>query len=281
MGPVPLYNSETIQIIKREIIDTLRHMVCQRCIRRIFLVYLFKENFATFNHRCGGKELGGRIMARKSNMETLSKKQIAYIKIKEMIIDGTIKKEMPLVERQLCEVLDISRTPVREALRELAADGLVEIIDGKGVFVKRIEFRDMIEIFEVREALECMAMKLFMERAEPEKVSLFQEYMRQQEAAYEAGKHEEFMKADMKIHSLIAEGAQNTRLKNSIAVIYDQIRQIAISAKDDKTVRDMAIKAHRKILDAVIAGDSEAAQKAVVEHIVEVKNMHKDRYYML
>lgn len=220
-------------------------------------------------------------MARARNTETLSKKQTAYNKIKEMIIDGTIKKEMPLVERQLCEVLDISRTPVREALRELAADGLVEIIEGKGVFVKRIEFRDMIEIFEVREALECMAMKLFMERIEPKNIELFKEYMKQQEDAYEAGEHDKFMKVDMKIHNLIAEGAQNTRLKNSIAVIYDQIRQIAISAKDDKKVRDMAIKAHKKILEAVLAGDSEAAQKAVAEHIIEVKNMHKDRYYML
>lgn len=220
-------------------------------------------------------------MARKSNTDTLSKKQIAYNKIKEMIIDGTIKKEMPLVERQLCEVLDISRTPVREALRELAADGLVEIIEGKGVFVKRIEFRDMIEIFEVREALECMAMKLFVERIEPEKVELFEEYMRQQRLAYEAGEHEIFMKIDMKIHNLIAEGAQNIRLKNSIAVIYDQIRQMAISAKDDKKVRDLAISAHEKILEAVVAGDSEAAQKAMMEHIIEVKNIHKDRYYML
>ncbi|MDD2979725.1 MAG: GntR family transcriptional regulator [Hespellia sp.] len=220
-------------------------------------------------------------MEKKNGTENISKKQVAYDKIKEMIINGKIPKEAPLVERQLCETLSISRTPVREALRELAGDDLVEIIEGKGVYVKRIEFRDMVEIFELREALEQMAMKLFVERADEDAVQALQECMKKQEEAYEKDDHEEFMEMDMEIHNLIAERAQNNRLKNSISNIYEQIKMIAISAKDDQKVRDLAITAHRKILQAVQNRDSEAAQKAMVEHVVEVKNLHKDRYYLL
>ena len=62
-----------------------------------------------------------------------SKKQIAYSGIRKMIIEGTVNKDTPLVERQLCDTLGVSRTPIREALRSLAAEGHVEIIDGKGV----------------------------------------------------------------------------------------------------------------------------------------------------
>lgn len=210
-----------------------------------------------------------------------SKKQIAYDGIKKIIVNGKVKKDAPLVERQLCEMLGISRTPVREALRELANDELVEVIEGKGVYVKKIEFRDMIEIFEMREALERMAMKLFMERIQDEKIELFQTYMAAQEEAYKNDEHEAFMDIDMKIHVAIADGAQNARLRNAISVIYDQIKQMAISAKDDSKVRDIAIRAHRKMLDAILAGDSKAAQEAIVEHIVEVKSIHRERYYLL
>lgn len=210
-----------------------------------------------------------------------SKKQMAYDGIKEIIVNGKVKKDAPLVERQLCEMLGISRTPVREALRQLANDELVEVIDGKGVYVKKIEFRDMIEIFEMREALERMAMKLFMERIQDENTQLFQEYIKEQEEAYKNDEHDVFMAIDMKIHNMIAEGAQNVRLKNAITVIYDQIKQMAISAKDDKVMRDIAMRAHAKMLDAIIERDSEAAQRAIVEHIIEVKNVHKERYYLL
>ena len=110
-------------------------------------------------------------MSRSTESSGISKKQRAYNGIKDMIIKGKLKKETPLVERQLCDILGISRTPVREALRELAKDGLVEIIDGKGVYVKKLDFRDMVEIFEVREALEGMSIRLFIERADEDMIT--------------------------------------------------------------------------------------------------------------
>ncbi|MGI6040806.1 MAG: GntR family transcriptional regulator [Candidatus Alectryocaccobium sp.] len=213
--------------------------------------------------------------------ETGSKKKQAYDQIKKMIIENEVEKDAPLVERVLCERLGISRTPVREALRELAADGLVNIIEGKGVYVKRIDFKDMIEIFEVREALERKAIQLFIERMDEESFKKLEEYMKEQEEAYSLEKHKEFMDVDMKIHFLIADGARNSHLKDYIVLIYDQIRQIAISSKDDTVIRDMAMNAHRKILKAVEERDVEAAEKAVVEHINDTMKIHKDRYYLL
>lgn len=210
-----------------------------------------------------------------------SKKKQAYDEIKRMIIENEMKKDIPLVERTLCDMLGISRTPVREALRELAADGLVDIIDGKGVYVKKIEFRDMIEIFEVREALERKAIQLFIERMDKAQLAEFQDYMDAQEKAYAHDDHKTFMECDMKIHYLIADGAKNGRLKKSIMDIYDQIRQIAISSRDDDSVRKMAIEAHREILSAVEKRDVEAAEKAIVSHIRETMELHRDKYYLL
>ena len=219
-------------------------------------------------------------MGRKKNTEILSKKQLAYNGIREMITNGELKKDTPLVERQLCGILGVSRTPVREALRELANDNLVEIIEGKGVYVKQVEFRDMIEIFEIREALECMAMKLFMERKEAEDIETLKQCFFKQEEAYKNEAYDKFMKVDMQFHALISDGARNKRLRDEISNIYKQVRQIAIASKDDEEVRNFAMKAHKKIIGAVLEDDKQKAQDAIVEHIVEVKNIHKNRYYL-
>lgn len=210
-----------------------------------------------------------------------TKKTIAYEKIKQLIVNNEIEKDAPLVERQLCEMLSISRTPIREALRELANENLVEIIEGKGVYVKKIDFRDMVELFEVREALEGMAVRLFTERMDEEGLEHFKSFMEEQKEAYRQENHKEFMDVDMKIHFLIAEGAKNGRLKNEIMVIYDQIKQIAISAKDSKEMRDTALDAHLGILDAVMARDPDAAQAAMVCHIKKTLELHKEKYYLL
>lgn len=210
-----------------------------------------------------------------------SKKNIAYDGIKQMIIDGELTKETPLVERQLCEVLEVSRTPVREALRELANEGLVEVIDGKGVYVKKIDFKDMIEIFELREALECMSVKLFIERATDSELSELESLMKEQEETYSKKQHARYMRNDMKIHNLIADGAANGRIQHAIRNIYDQIHQMALAVKDETLIRDIAYAAHRKIYAAILKKDVEAAQDEMRKHIIEVKNFYKDRYYLL
>lgn len=210
-----------------------------------------------------------------------SKKSIAYEGIKQLIMEGKLTKDTPLVERKLCEILGVSRTPVREALRELASEGLVEIIDGKGIYVKKIDFKDMIEIFEMREALECMAIALFIERAGDDELALFKELMHKQDEAYKNGEHEKFMKIDMKLHNLIADGAQNARIKYAVKNIYDQIQQMAIAAKDETLIRDMAVKAHKDIYKAILDRDAKEAQDSMRQHIIEVKNFYKDRYYLL
>ena len=210
-----------------------------------------------------------------------SKKQTAYEKIKNMIIENEIPKDAPLVERNLCSKLGISRTPIREALRELAADGLVTIVDGKGVYVKKIDFKDMIELFEVREALECKAVELFIQRIDDETLSLFRTYMKEQEEAYKKEMHKEFMDVDMKIHFLLASGSRNSRLENLIISIYDQICQLAISSKDDVDMREKAFNSHKTILSAIENRDIDAAKKAVSDHIRETMEIHRDKYYLL
>jgi DNA-binding GntR family transcriptional regulator len=88
----------------------------------------------------------------------------AYEKLKKAIIDYEFPPGKLLIERELCELIGVSRTPVREALRRLSSDGFVDFVPGRGTVVTRLTKEDMIHIYELKEALDKMAVKLCIQR---------------------------------------------------------------------------------------------------------------------
>jgi DNA-binding GntR family transcriptional regulator len=200
-----------------------------------------------------------------------------YSQIKEAIITSEYSPGTILIERALCEKYDISRTPVREVLRQLANEGLIELIPRKGAFVSKIAFEDMIEIFEVREALERQAIKLFILKDD----GSMEEKLKQcfdAQLGYVETAPDKNMEKDMEFHFLIAEGARNKRLFNSLETIYDQIKMLAISVENDRNLRKMAESHHKKVLEAILKHDVELGERCIVEHIIEVKNYHISKY---
>lgn len=208
-----------------------------------------------------------------------TKKEYVYDDIKSLIIKNKISKEEPLGVKELCEQYDVSRTTIREALEELMHEGYVKRKNRVGFFVTRIGYQDMIEIFELREALEVTAVKLFVERIDNRRKAAFERYVLLQEKAYFQDDQEAFMENDMRIHSLIVSGAQNRKLENAIQGIYSQIRLMALEAKDDRKICGMAHASHKKLLKCVENDDAEQAQQVMREHIMQVKNYHKEKYY--
>ena len=88
-----------------------------------------------------------------------NKKTAVYLKIKEGIINGTLAPGLPINENNFARELAVSKTPVRESLRQLEREGLVENIPGRGSAVSHITFQDIRDIFETREIIECGAVK--------------------------------------------------------------------------------------------------------------------------
>ena len=85
-------------------------------------------------------------------------------RLREAIISGALELGQPLSERQLAELLEVSKTPVREALAQLRREGLVRILPQRGAFVFTLSQQEVVEICEVRQALEASALRLAMER---------------------------------------------------------------------------------------------------------------------
>lgn len=210
----------------------------------------------------------------------VSKKEQAYEAIKAMLMAGKYKIGEPLVERQLCQRLGMSRTPVREALQALVSDGLLEMVEGKGVCLRRVRLADLIELFELRFALEGLATLLFVERATPEIIQKLREIYDTAAHALKTGDHGTFMDYDMKFHHYIAAKSRNTRLKQTIESNYMHIQLMAVSVREDNTVCRMAYDDHTKIMQAVEARDAKTAAQHMQQHIVHMKEYHQKRFYL-
>jgi len=215
----------------------------------------------------------------KKNKST-SKQQLAYDRLKNLIISNTLKPDTLIAERKICASLNISRTPVREALRRLASEGFVEIIPEKGAFVSHIRLEDIIEIFELREVLESLAIRLFIFRATDEMVEKLEECFNAQLNAFTEGKNSQAMEIDMEFHKVFIMGSKNRKLKDFLNTILDQAARIAISRADDTELIKTSIEEHRNILKAVKEKNSALAEQLVRNHFVRVREHYLSKYYL-
>ena len=109
-------------------------------------------------------------------VQTLSKKDEAYVRIKDRIISGEYKPGSLLVERTLSDSLDMSRTPIRAALMDLCHTGLATFVPGKGIYVSVIGRRDIEEIYEIRALLDPAVLLSFMKQATRDQIAMLRTF---------------------------------------------------------------------------------------------------------
>ncbi|NLZ52900.1 MAG: GntR family transcriptional regulator [Thermoanaerobacteraceae bacterium] len=209
---------------------------------------------------------------------SITKKQLAYNAIKEEILNNNLPSGTFLVERELCKALDISRTPIREALHQLASEGLVEFIPNRGAFVTGLTYEDIIETYDVREVLEGLATKMFTIHATEPELDELENIYNQMEKALENGNVEELVKYDVKFHRCIIKGCRNDKLKTLIKNINDHVERITNTIKKDQARAITTATHHKNIVNAIIQKDPELAERKMREHIVDSKNYHTKRY---
>ena len=205
--------------------------------------------------------------------------------IKGMIAEGRLKSGDQLPpERDLAEKFLVSRTSVREALRALESVGLIEIRPGEGTFVREISVDSLVEplalvllsqramtseLFEARRLLEPSIAGLAARRATPEEVQEMERILDQQAKEIAAGNTG--LAQDAAFHAALGTAAHNraiTRIVHALMDVLAQSREEAISTPGRPT---RSHEDHRRILDAVRAGDAAAAERAMREHVVAVE----------
>jgi DNA-binding GntR family transcriptional regulator len=187
--------------------------------------------------------------------------------LREDIVSWKLPPGETLAEARIAAEMSVSRTPVREALRTLQQDGLVKVVPGRGVFVAEIGLQDVVEIYQMREALEIYAARL--SAANEERTSDFRALLTEFDAAQEwldAGRLDEYYALSQRLDEHIALACGNRRLEQALRTLWDQARRLRRVASDSpKRVRE-TIGEHSAILHAIIEHDADAAEQAVRQH---------------
>jgi DNA-binding GntR family transcriptional regulator len=192
----------------------------------------------------------------------------AYHAIREMIVSLDLRPGAVIDERRLMQQLGIGRTPIREALRTLAQERLVEVYPRRGMFVTSVEIRDLASLAEVRSVLESSAARLAAERATDEDrdtvAALLDELERHEELD-----QRELMALDERIHRQVYRAAHNQFLEASLEQYYVLALRIWYLALDQARELEQAVLDHREILEAIRDGDPDRAEHAMRRHVVE------------
>ena len=185
----------------------------------------------------------------------------AYLAIRGLIVSLELPPGAVIDERQLMERLGLGRTPVREALRRLAQEQLVEVFPRRGMFVTNVDVRDLARISEVRLVLEPEAARLAAERAtEEEREELSELGDRIKRGA-------DLMGLDEQIHRAIYRAAHNDLLEKTLGEYYVLAHRIWMIALDRARELEEAVEAHRDLIQAVAVGNGDRAAELMRSHV--------------
>jgi len=193
--------------------------------------------------------------------------QEAYEIIRSKIITLELAPGIPISEASLMTQLKFGRTPIREALRLLANEKLVDVYPRRGVFVSSVDVKNLSAISEVRAGLEVQAAELAALRSTPADRAITLELIKEIDASKGEPEMSKLIQLDQRIHHHIYESTHNEFLASTLDQYYAHALRIWFLALDRITGLSEAIIEHRDLLDAIAKGDAKAARKAMHDHV--------------
>jgi DNA-binding GntR family transcriptional regulator len=189
--------------------------------------------------------------------------------LREMIMERELSPGAQINEERLCRTFDVSRTPLREALKVLAREGLVELRPNRSPCVSPITPKHVADVFELVSWLERHAGELAALRASDADIQRLQRLHAQMLRLHEQGKRTEYYRMNRLLHTGIVDCAGNEVLSATYATLMIQIqraRDLAIRSQDHW---DRGVKEHTEILDALAARDGSRLGRLLMEHVRE------------
>ena len=192
----------------------------------------------------------------------------AYFAIRHLIVTLELPPGSPLREPELTERLGIGRTPVREALRRLSLERLVDVFPRRGMVVTTVDIRDLARLCEVRAVLEPEAARLAAERATRADL----EQINALRAELEEGRRSDdrvLIDLDERIHRTIYRATHNQLLEETLEWYYTHALRIWMLALDQTPELGAAVQEHRELLDAVARGNGQRASALMLAHVLD------------
>lgn len=190
-------------------------------------------------------------------------------RLRDYIVEGNILPGARIPERALCDRFGISRTPLREALKVLASEGLIELLPNRGARVRLIDEQELIELFDVMGGLEALAGRLACEKITPAKFDEIERLHHEMYGHYLQRNLHGYFACNQAIHDRIVAAADNTTLRATYLNFAGRLRRVRYAANLDAD-RDRwgeAMREHEEILDALRRRAGDALSDILFRHL--------------
>ena len=198
-------------------------------------------------------------------------REIAYDVLKKAIITGEIPAGERIVETEYADRLHISRTPLREALRKLERDGLVEYVMRRGVIVHAFTTEDVDQIYTIRNSLEMLTLPYIIENATPEDISALRAKLAEMDRLMEKDDVESLSPLAREFHTSLTSISGKNRILRVIEGQDEYIRRFSAMAIRQESRRSAAHEEHHRLVDLVEQKDLPAFEALMRQHIERSK----------
>lgn len=188
--------------------------------------------------------------------------------LEDAIVNGRLRPGERLDADHLGERYAVSRTPIREAIQQLASSGLVNVVPKRGTFVAELGITQLIEMFEVMAELEGMAGRLAARRITEEQTNHLRTALQACRTAAKEGDSDRYYYENEKFHYLIYEASQNTFLTDEARRLHGRLKPYRRLQLRVRNRVNRSLEEHCKIVDAILAGDEDCAEEALQAHIL-------------
>ena len=216
---------------------------------------------------------------RKTVNDNYSLRGGVFQKIREDILSGKYKEHEELKEVAIGEELGVSRTPVREAFRQLELEGLIRIVPNKGAYVTGITVKDVRDIYMIRSLLEGLCAKWATEHISKEQMEEMEENIFLSEFHASKGHTEQMAELDNRFHEIMYEACNSKMLEHALKDYHQYVLRVRKKTLSTQTRSTASNAEHRKIMEAIKSGDGELAEQLANRHMINAyENMVKNGY---
>jgi DNA-binding GntR family transcriptional regulator len=194
--------------------------------------------------------------------------QRAYDLIWEKITTLELAPGVPINEQELAEAFDMGTVPVREALKWLAHENLVDVTERHGIYVADVNVNDLQQLSEMRLSLESLSARLAAERVEPDDLVVLEALRREQEAVTPE-KSRDLFDLDHKFHQAVAAAAHNKYLAQTLDRLFGLSRRLWYVVLPHLETLSSSVEMHVDLVGAIESGDADRAEEIMHEHVRE------------
>jgi len=196
--------------------------------------------------------------------------------LRDMIIAGHLPPGTRINEGQVGASLGVSRTPLREAIKTLASEGLVEVIPAKGAIVRRFAERDIRDTLEVIKALEQTAARIACARAGDDEIAAIRDLHDRMIAHYRKRQRLDYFKLNQAIHSAIARASGNSVLAETHETLQARLKRIRFIGNETEDRWAGAVSEHEEMIRALESRQGEALAEIIGRHLDHTRERVKD-----